>query len=152
SALLNARNSTLLRLPAELRCEIYSYVLTEPDGTFTFNAAAPDYSGRPSTGYTLDIAATNPHRLALLSTCLQTYKECSHLPFTLNGRLRFLCLWSFHRTVVLRLLLAQRSAITELEIADKMANAMTQFFDHTSSFGIQELKNLLPNIRSVTLR
>lgn len=74
--------SPLLRLPAELRNEIYAYVFTD-EYLFASITCSPDATDR---GYspTFHTCIKKPYRVALTSTCRALYVETQNLPFKLN--------------------------------------------------------------------
>jgi len=76
----NSAQSPLLRLPAEIRNEIYAYILTEPDATYHFDYRPYPYGECVSHGSSVK----QPNRLALLRTCRQVFYEAAKLPFKFN--------------------------------------------------------------------
>jgi hypothetical protein len=76
SAARNAIASPLLRLPAEIRHEIYAYVASV--GTYKVDG----FDG--PTGPDFYISGPLPSWLGLLHTCRQIYAEASALPYALN--------------------------------------------------------------------
>jgi hypothetical protein len=72
----NAIASPLLRLPAEIRHEIYAYVASV--GTYKVDS----FDG--PTGPDFYISGPGPSWLGLLHTCRQIYAEASALPYALN--------------------------------------------------------------------
>jgi hypothetical protein len=72
----NAIASPLLRLPAEIRHEIFSYVAL--DGTYKIE----DFGD--STGTSFYLCGLHPSWTGLLRTCRQTNAEANTLPYVLN--------------------------------------------------------------------
>jgi hypothetical protein len=82
----NARESPLLRLPAELRNRIYDLVLYEGDYNFASHFYIKDDQDQDDflnfEGFKVDPKV--PNRLGLIRTCRQLYAETVLLPFSLN--------------------------------------------------------------------
>lgn len=75
SARQNQRDSPLLRLPAELRNQIFQYALGCKTWTFLV---------RESHQQTVYVPSRLEHALALLAVCRQIYAETALLPFSLD--------------------------------------------------------------------
>jgi hypothetical protein len=76
SARQNQRDSPLLRLPAELRNQIFRYAL----GGETWNFVV-----RESNRHRVRNCSGFQHALALLAVCRQIYAETALLPFSLGS-------------------------------------------------------------------
>jgi hypothetical protein len=150
SALRNAQELPLLRLPAETRNEIYAYVLTEsPDARYTFNHFVIRETSAGGRAGTLSDAREQPLRLALLATCRQIHTETQALPFTVN-RLCFRQLTILAITIV-RLLPHQRTTITHGKILDSLCGTADDFVRTMARQGHQELRSILPSVRGVAI-
>ncbi|RYN33813.1 hypothetical protein AA0112_g5632 [Alternaria arborescens] len=98
----NSDISPLLRLPGEIRNEVYQYVLNE--GAYHFM----DDDLWPMTEC--------EERFALLRVCREIYNETRLLPFSLNT-FSFSNFQNFHRFIVKFTTAKQRQAIRALDIA-----------------------------------
>jgi len=91
SSLQNQHNSPLLRLPAELRNQIYAYVLgnliIRPKPSKSLNQYGSPTPGLKlrAAGASLEDEERATRFLALTQTCRQVYAETKLLPFTLNA-------------------------------------------------------------------
>jgi hypothetical protein len=144
SAARNAVESPLLRLPAEIRNEIYTYVLTESPATYIFS-----HSRRLETGRVVGRAfRTAPHHVALLATCRQLHFDTRGLPFQYKNGLQFSGLRVFEITM-LRLLPHQRDAVRRIEIKNVVFNTINGMVDRAVKRGHDDLRSIFPNAREV---
>jgi hypothetical protein len=128
STLINAHSSPLLRLPAELRNNIYAYVFARPDG----------YAFHENTTYRSQNRQHIMDDVILLLTCRQIYHEAQGLPLQLN-ELRFPTLRVFER-ILMPLRASQRQHIRRISLGDA----------GTSMMGLREgVDNLIQNMRLV---
>jgi hypothetical protein len=79
----NARDSPLLRLPAELRNRVYELVLYEGRYNFAGNKYVDFDTGWESLDG-VKVYAEDHNRLSLLRVCRQLYCDTALLPFSLN--------------------------------------------------------------------
>jgi hypothetical protein len=70
----NDRESPLLRLPQEIRDQIYEYAFT--NDTYTFRSISPSVAG---------LVQSKTNSVGLISTCRRLYHETALLPFTLGS-------------------------------------------------------------------
>jgi hypothetical protein len=110
--------SSFLRLPAELRNQIYTYVI----GGETFDI----YCWRRYTPYGFATRILRKRRafLALLAVCRQLYSETRLLPFRLNA-FRFKSQDAFHSWLD-KFALDQREAIQNVSLVTWMARHMVE--------------------------
>ncbi|KAH3909070.1 hypothetical protein HBH56_167630 [Parastagonospora nodorum] len=148
TTLRTSEMSPLLRLPAELRNEIYVYVFTDEymfaSVTYSSMATDPAYGPAPHT------CINNPHRVALSSTCRALHAETQNLPFMFN-RFSFKSVLSF-QTVALRLSPTQRALITHVSITDEMSSSIFYNLVEMRGRGYSNLVDLLPNAHTVAVR
>jgi hypothetical protein len=89
STLRNQLSSPLLKLPAELRAEIYKYVLQKAHGIYKFSYPFFKVTHHPLdillSCPTLEWAHEIPNSFALLYTCRQLHHETRLLPFSHNS-------------------------------------------------------------------
>jgi hypothetical protein len=135
STALNANNSPLLRLPAELRNKIYALVLDEDGYVFSY----PD---RPTLA-----SGERKNRLAILSLCRQIHAETALLPFSLN-KLHFFYFNGF-RDLCLALGLTKRHAIHKLRLDDALDLGIEFVLDMRRVHGFDTLSQFLPNVQRV---
>jgi hypothetical protein len=100
--------------------------------------------------------ASFKHRLALLSTCRQTYHDTEGLPFELN-ELRFPTLRDFERTIV-NLLPSQRQHIRHISLGHDVGTrtmgiveGVDNLIHNMRLLGFESLLHLLPNVTRVAV-
>jgi hypothetical protein len=134
----NSTASLLLRLPGELRNQIYTYVFTDPRMFSSVScASAMDVFGNCIDG---------PH-LGLLATCRSIHAEAHMLPLKLNV-FSFDTLVAF-KDIVLRLTPSQREHITEVMIAEPSREQAWQVLEEMTAKGYSKLSDVLPNVHTV---
>jgi hypothetical protein len=133
----SGRNSSILRLPGELRNMIYVCVLHE-DGYTIRDAPLPGC--RSGTSHV-------PHRLAILCVCAQIYQEAVLIPFALN-------VFTFGSFVILNnlrytLTYSQRCAISFICIRIELLQIQTDlgFLKDTNRPDDWQLSRVLPRVQ-----
>lgn len=115
---LQRDNSSFLRLPAELRSQIYTYTLSgEIFDIYCWRRYTP-------FGFATRILKKRRNFLALLAVCRQLYSETRLLPFQLNA-FRFKSQDAFHSWLE-KFSLHQREAIREVHLVTWMARHMAE--------------------------
>jgi hypothetical protein len=140
--------SPLLRLPAELRNEIYAYVFTD-EYMFASITCSTDAIDR-DYGPIIHTCINKPYRVALTSTCRALHAETQNLPFKLN-EFSFESMRSFKR-VALLLSPTQCALITQVSIADEISDALMLYFRDLKDVGYHNLVDLLPNAHTVVVK
>lgn len=80
SSIANAANSPLLRLPAELRNEIFAYVYTDA----VYHLGPTDYYGEPRADLRGSEACLRRREVHLSLVCRQVHAEIALLPYELG--------------------------------------------------------------------
>ena len=128
----------MLRLPGEIRNEVYSYVLYRDPWISIGCLKVPDSttskSGRKSV-------------LALLATCRAIYSEARLLPFSLN-EFYFKVLNNGFLLFCLELGTKRRGAMEEVFITGELT-IVHWMVKATRNFGFQSLSEVFPNSQSV---
>jgi hypothetical protein len=154
--LSNSLESPLLKLPAELRNQIYGYALYE--GTLVLTLGVRKGNGNEIRCFTLGLTNGWPHLLALLQVCSQTHAESQFLPFSLNNfrlQLGSKCLYSTLQAMITQFSPMQRANITRMELATSLDSTATnyliyRFMVERNARGIS-FSDLLPRVKSVIL-
>ena len=135
----NAQSSFLLRLPAELRTEIYTYALS--GNTFLLKER---FARSPSQHQ-----PTEPKSLALLSTCCQVYNEARLLPFKLNT-LHFPCVYEL-LTIPHRFTPFQVCEIRRIHVTFDMLDFEGFLQAVQMEYADVQFCDLLPGVRNVDM-
>jgi len=106
SSIANAANSPLLRLPAELRNEIFAYVYTDA----VYHPGLTDYGGEPRANLRGSESYLKRCEVHLSLVCRQMHAETALLPYEL-GSFNFRSQeWQSHEAVArMRIFLERRS-------------------------------------------
>jgi hypothetical protein len=155
STVCNDRESSLLRLPAELRNAVYVYVLYE--GTYNFKTRDYCYAKHESILMTISYVRPGlglerrPHRLSLLRVCRRIHQESSLLPLLLNTCVfeRFEWLYKYHHTFTGAQLAAIRRICISFDLESPSTWSSTLSGLH--GWGLYSLRAILPRVLNVEL-
>lgn len=149
----NARESPLLRLPAEIRNLIYEYILTK--GAYTFGRLYEPQKPCPTkprkkfrSWGVLQKIFPGSNANSLLRVCRQIPFETSLLPFELND-------FRFQNMVIIKRLIDEhfspchRAAMKRIRL--RVMQDLAPFATMPSHYNLQHLEQLLPNVERVII-
>jgi hypothetical protein len=98
SSVKNQTLSPLLRLPAELRIQIFTYALSDWQVCmfYSYECGQKVVQCKPVNGVEGPWISAKSAILGLPSTCRQLRSETAGLPFTLNNALGWSTVWCMH--------------------------------------------------------
>ncbi|KAH7076571.1 hypothetical protein BKA63DRAFT_468329 [Paraphoma chrysanthemicola] len=140
----NAASSPLLRLPAEIRNEIYAHVLTLPGGITAWNYDYIHEKVSMNMSSSIYELRKQPDYFAMLRTCHQIQSEAHLLPLTLN----FLDFVS-HKSVtdwVGATNPTQRAAVSRVRIFVALNGEDSRFCEVMVEAGYNRAKDVWPNL------
>ncbi|KAH4026148.1 hypothetical protein HBI38_126930 [Parastagonospora nodorum] len=140
------QDSSFLKLPGEIRNQIYTYFFA--NSTYNFIRRKRSSKDRTPLVVRKDKTRVKQHHLALLNGCRQTYYESSAYPFQL-GQFKFISLATF-AWIGDHFSPEQRARITCLQVQMWRKDTIHPPA-HVKRFYKQDLENVLPGVRFMAL-